>query len=425
LSDRAVRERFKVSTPDWTRERKLTFSKVAVLLLSGHKLPMQNNLNKIAKALGDVADVPTASAYCQARQKLKPELFIYLNELVTQSYHGLSADDGTWKLWQGRRLLAIDGTYLNLPDTQETREHFSLQTNQHEEGVRVQALGSVLYDVLNDVGLAAGLSEKRGEREFIFERYLPQTREGDVIVMDRTYADSLVMAFWLKYGRDFVIRFPRSGFLQVRQFWDSEEVEAVVELRAPAMQRKRARVLGVSERLRVRLVKVELESGEVEVLGTSLLEGSEFARHQLKEVYGLRWGIETYFDRLKNIFEVERFSGQSVQSIKQDFYGIVFLATLEAVLSQEAESDLEHKSAARECELRPWVNHSVSYSALVDYLIDLLMNQQKNVEETLAELHRLFQMNPTRHREGRKFPRQKRSHARESWFHRYGKRTIA
>jgi hypothetical protein len=386
---------------------------------------MQNTLNKAAKALGEVAEVASASAYCQARRKLKPELFIYLNQLVTDSYYELSTKDGSLQKWQGRRVLGIDGTYLNVPDTSETRHCFSVQTNQHESGERVQALGSVLYDVMNDVGLAAGLSEKRGEREFIFDHYLERTAAGDVIVMDRTYADSVVMAFWLKYGRDFVIRCPRGGFSEVVKFWASAATEREVELTVPVAQRGRARSLGVGPALRVRLVKVELESGEVEVLATSLLDGQRYEREELKKLYGLRWGVETYFDRLKNIFELERFSGQSVQSIKQDFYGVIFLATLEAVLSQESENELQQQSQERECELVPQVNHAVSYAALLDYLIDLLMNQGKSVEETLAQLHCLFQTNPTRHRVGRQFPREKRSHSRESWFHRYGKRTIA
>ncbi len=154
-------ERYRVAERDWTRRRKLSFAKVATLLLCGHKFPLQNQLNKAAKALGEVECVPTASAYCQARRKLKPELFVYLNELVTTRYAQLSVADASWQTWRGRRVLGLDGTYVNVPDTAETRRRFSLQTNQYASGVRVQALGSVLYDVRNDVGVAAGLSEKR------------------------------------------------------------------------------------------------------------------------------------------------------------------------------------------------------------------------------------------------------------------------
>ncbi len=36
----------------------------------GHKLSLQNALNRGFKALGRIFQVPTASAYCQARQKI-------------------------------------------------------------------------------------------------------------------------------------------------------------------------------------------------------------------------------------------------------------------------------------------------------------------------------------------------------------------
>jgi hypothetical protein len=51
----------------------------------------------------------------------------------------------------------------------------------------------------------------------------------------------------------------------------------------------------------VRLVKVALEGGEMEGLATSLLDRQRYGRERLKEMYGWRWGVETYVDRLKNI----------------------------------------------------------------------------------------------------------------------------
>ena len=136
-----------------------------------------------------------------------------------------------------------------------------------------------------------------------------------------------------------------------------------------------------------------------------------------------RW--KTYYDRLKNIFEVERFSGRSVLSIEQDFYGVIFLATLESVLSKEAETELAQQSADAQCKYEARVNRTVSYLALVDHTVALLLNPHGTIEETLATLHYLFKTNPTRHRPGRQFPRQVRSRARQVWFLRYARRTIA
>jgi hypothetical protein len=134
---------------------------------------------------------------------------------------------------------------------------------------------------------------------------------------------------------------------------------------------------------------------------------------------------QTYYDRLKNIFEVERFSGRSVLSIEQDFYGVIFLATLESVLSKEAEAELAQASAAAQCKYEARLNRTVSYLALVDHTVALLLDPHRTIEETLATLHHLFKTNPTRYRPGRQFPRQVRSHARQLWFLRYARRLIA
>jgi len=74
----------------------------------------------------------------------------------------------------------------------------------------------------------------------------------------------------------------------------------------------------------------------------------------------LRWRDETFYDRIKNIFELERFSGLSEESIKQDFYGVIFLATLESVLSRETETAMQESATERETKTAPQVNHAVS-----------------------------------------------------------------
>src|SRR5205823_5334117 len=100
---------------------------------------------------------------------------------------------------------------------------------------------------------------------------------------------------------------------------------------------------------------------------------------------------------LKNIFEAERFSGQSVLAIKQDFYGVLFLASLESILSKPDEAALQAEAQERQTQTTPQVNHAVSYVALVERVVQLLVGQQ-SVDEVLNELHHLFRKNPTRAR---------------------------
>jgi Transposase DDE domain len=417
--------RYRVRVQDWSRQRTLTFLRVVVLMLTGHKHALQNALNRFFRARGLVAEVPTASAYSQARQKVEPALFHHLNQLVVEKFYTLYAAEGGVKRWQGRRVMGIDGTMINLPDTTATRAHYTRHGNQHGRAIRVQALGSVCYDLLNDVALDATLGQQVAEKECIFTSHLQVMAPGDVIVLDRGYADYGVMAFLMHHQRDFVIRMPRRRAGTIRAFWDGPEQEQVVELAVPERQVAFVKQQGLASRVRVRFVKIALADGGVEVLATSLLDAQALSAETLKTLYGWRWGVETYYDRLKNIFEVERFSGRTVRSIEQDFFGVIFLTTLESVMSKSAEAELAQESAAAQRKHGARVNHAVSYLALVDHTVALLLDPPGTVEDTLATLHLLFKTNPTLHRPGRRFSRHRRSGFRRAWFYRYVVRAVA
>jgi Transposase DDE domain len=417
--------RYRVRVQDWSRQRTLTFLRVITLILTGHKHALQNALNRFFRALGLLPQVPTASAYSQARQKLQPALFQHLNTLVVEKFYTLYAAEGGVKRWQGRRVVGIDGTMINVPDTASTRAQYTIHRNQHVGGERVQALGSVCYDLLNDLALDATLGRQQAEKESLFTSHLRVTIPGDVVVLDRGYADYGVMAFLVHHRRDFVLRLPRRRAGAIRAFWDGARGDEVIELPVPERQVAFVRAQGLAATLRVRLVKIELADGEVEVLATSFLDAKAVPVAALKTLYGWRWGVETYYDRLKNIFEVERFSGRNVRSLEQDFFGLIFLTTLESVLSKQAEAELAQESATAQRKHVAQVNHAVSYLALVDHTVALLLDPPATVEETLATLHFLFKTNPTLHRPGRRFPRKRMSGYRRVWFHRYIARTVA
>jgi hypothetical protein len=289
----------------------------------------------------------------------------------------------------------------------------------------VQALASVLYDLRNASGLTAVLDTKRAAQDVLFDQHLGHTTAGDVLVLDRRYADSAVVALWLGHRRDVVIRFPRGSFKQVQCCWESDDTDTSVQIAVTGKQRHCVRERGLPEVVRIRLVKVVLASGEIEVLGTRLLNLERYPGAELKQVYGWRWGVETYVDRLKNLFDLERFSGTSVQCIEQDFDGLVFLATLESVLSIPAKTELANESQAKGQCHRQQVNRAVRYGAVLAHIVTLLIDRHTTTKQTLETLHALFKTKPSRHRPGRKVPRTKTTPSQRVRFYRYTKRCIA
>lgn len=425
LQAKSVRVEYRVNPMDFTRTRVLTLPTVALLILRGHKVSQQNALNKLFRELDQLADLPSASAYCQARQKLRPELFAHLNDQVVEDFYRLYEADGLVRRWHGRRLLGADGTRLNLPDTPSLRAAFSVHRNQHEECV--QATAVVLHDLLNDIGLQASLGPVSGEKRPLLEHLWDQTIESDVLVLDRNFGDYSIIARAVMSRRDVILRCRRDSFRVVEEFWESDQIEAFVSLTVSQFARTQrfVREHHLPESVPVRLLKFTLPTGEIEVLLTTLCDPQQYVREEFYTVYGWRWNDETYYDRIKNIFEVERFSGLNERVIRQDFFGVLFLSTLESVLTRRTQQALSEHDQARGNGTKAQVNRAVSYVSLVDEAVGLLLDETIYPEDVLDRLHQLFSKNPLRHREGRKYDRPKLKHSRKLRYHRYNKRLLA
>ena len=95
---------------------------------------------------------------------------------------------------------------------------------------------------------------------------------------------------------------PRNSVITVRVYGMNSEVKAfvadgakerIVVLRPNTASARQCREGHLpADPLRVRLIRVELESGEVEVLITSLLDTKAYPYRAFAKLYALRWGIE-------------------------------------------------------------------------------------------------------------------------------------
>ena len=81
-------------------------------LLNYRKGTLSSELRQFAKALNgqDALRPITASAFCQARMKLRPEALIELNRVLIKAFEQQVA----LRHWQGFRVLAVDGVVAGL-----------------------------------------------------------------------------------------------------------------------------------------------------------------------------------------------------------------------------------------------------------------------------------------------------------------------
>jgi hypothetical protein len=417
-----TRERFRTNARFFTRDRKLPFQRVATLVLSAHRRSMQPAINSFFTALQSVEDVPTASAYSQARRKLQPELFVHLLEAIDEEFYDACPAEQR-RLWCGRRLVGCDGTFLTMPNDARLAEQFSWIHADAPAAPVLMGLATVCYDLLHGIAISAALTRRMKLLPLLEDHHLGHLEANDVLVADREFGDTGIFAMLAAAGHDYIVRLQRNTFGGAVSFMNSVEQEAVITVEVSSNQRAACRKRGYPVRFDVRLVKIALPDGSTEILATSLLDAERYSHAALSEAYRLRWNEEVYFDRVKNIFEVERFSSAEAELIRQDFHGIIYLSTLESMLTHSAQLELNRRYAERQNaerqdaerqdvkpqrHYRQSVNHAVSYAALLERVVLLLCDSKRSDEQVLAELQRLLLTKPNLDRPGRKPPRHKR-----------------
>ena len=274
-------EQHRQKKTDFTRNRLLPFTSLVLYLCNFTKSSYQSELNKFFKIItgSTVArHVVSKVALCKARKKLKYEAFIELNDQATgyfyQHFNPLK--------WNGFFLKAIDGSTVRLPDFHEIEEHFGTWGVRQGDPVPMARL-SQMFDPLNRITTHALIKPKCvGEREMAASHF-EQLSELDLVLLDRGYP-----AFWLfklifNRGAQFCSRISSKKWKIVRKFVESGLPEQIIYLTPPVTSRKACRDYGLDlQPMCLRLIRIELSSGEVEVLITSLTDCQQYP-HRLFE----------------------------------------------------------------------------------------------------------------------------------------------
>lgn len=389
----------------FSRRRCLTFTVMILLLINMVKRALQDELDEFFRALsGDkIAQRRVSkSAFTQARQKLKHTAFIELNEAqVTYFYDHFAPET-----WCGYRLLAIDGSLADVPDTAVNRQQFGHWGSRHGTG-HAKGRVSQLFDVLNQVTLEATLAPiAQGERQLARD-HLRHVNAGDLLLLDRGYPAFWLFAAILQRGAAFCARLEVSRWKVVRQFIASGENEAILTVSPAVDARKVCRQLGLSTApLKLRFIRLELDNGTVECLVTSLLDVVRLPYSLFKELYQQRWPVEEDYKRIKSRLEVENWSGLVPESVFQDFYAAFFTKNLASILAQPAQPVVAAATSNR--KHRYQVNMTNLISKLKDTVVFLFLDKQ--IRSLLSRLWEQMMHTIEPIRPNRSYPRTFRVH---------------
>jgi hypothetical protein len=338
--------------------------------------------------------------------KIKPELFKHFISFLNKEFY--SENDERVKLWKGYRLLGCDGSTLTLPITKELKKKYSHYVNGHTTDVLI-ARTSILYDLENEMVLDGKLAPfSEGERQLAISLFqgLKKSQFKELIILDRGYPSYEMIYEMEQLNLDYLMRIkPSFGKLTV-EFMNSDLIELITEIKPVIPHRKVnliKKLFFKNKAIKIRLIKVLLESGEVEMLVTSLLNQKKYPLGEFKDLYFKRWGIETLYDKLKNKLLIEQFTGYAEASILQDFYCTLFLSNIQSLLTSEANDELKMNNI-NDTKYEYKINTNLSIGFIKTRLIELF-SEQNHTENTLMELEALFIKNLIPIRPNRTFKR--------------------
>lgn len=348
MADADFIARHRLKSTAFTRSRKLDFPTLITFLLNLRKGSLQTELDRFfgdLLASGQPRRHVTKSACSQARQQLSYTALTALNQAFVESLY--RSRSKALKTWHGFRLCAVDGSQLRLPITPALQKDFGVRSGDADHAKQTMGLFSVYYDVLNHIALDATLEPTTTSERSCLVYHLDVAKERDLILLDRGYNAFWLYAEFVQRQHAFCIRARTARDTVAQAFAASGEREAeVVYTPTIAATRQCADMEIPSNPLTLRLIRVELSSGEVEVLITNLTDTSRYPARQFKRLYHLRWGVETFFRRAKYQQEIEAISGKSVQGVLQDVHATVLAANLTAALALAGRAAIRRQKRA-------------------------------------------------------------------------------
>ncbi len=339
---------------DFTRKKKLPFETVMQLLISmgGNTL-----YKELLESHGYDVNTATTSAFVQQRNKILPSAVEFLFHEFTQTYTNI-------KDYRGYRLLAIDGSDLQIATDPADADNY-FQCHPNAKGVSFLHFNAA-YDICNRLYVDAIVQSRRMGNEgralaAMVER--SPIKDKTIVIADRGYESYNNFAHIERKGWNYVIRVKdlnSSGILSGLQLPSGGEFDQDVHRILTKKQTKEVKAhpeiykfvpsvstfdyLDLHENLvypmSFRVVRFALPNGTYETVITDL-SADDFPPDELRNIYNMRWGIETSFRALKYTVGLTNFHAKKREFIIQEIfarmimYNFAEMITSHVVISQK------------------------------------------------------------------------------------------
>lgn len=356
---------------DFVRNRKFNLYHLIKFILS-----MQGN--SINKELLDYAfdcekEVVTASAFVQQRTKLKASAFKNILDDFTSKFQYS-------KKLKGYRILAADGCMIQTPYNPNNTETYMFNGPRKQGWNRIHL--NALYDVLNRIYIDANIEvgTKYSEASALINSITKHNFSKSIVIADRGFEVYHLFEVCQELDQKYIIRVKEplnGGILYGTGLDNIDFIDENIQLNVSrTMGNHLMKLPGYSKCIsygvkldhiksfddtytfHFRLIKIQLFDGNYEYLLTNLNK-DEFTTKELKELYHMRWGIESSFRELKYALGLLSFHSSKLENTMQEVYAklimhnfcelIITHTQIEKNTSQKHDYQANYTMAIRIC----------------------------------------------------------------------------
>jgi hypothetical protein len=289
----------------------------------------------------------SASAYCQARQRLPVEV---VQRVVDSFTRGIERSTDVPR-WHGHRLAILDGSGFSMPDTAELQAHFGQPTGQKPGcGFPVGHLLALLdaeTGFLHDMILSPLRTHDMKHAADLH----PRLREGDIVLGDRGFCSYAHLALISQANFHTVLRVHQRQIVDFRPHRPSADEasgparptsrwarrlghwDQLVRWRKPKSRPKwmsQEQFAQLPKEILVREIKYRIKDPGCRVrevtLVTTLLDPERYPVAEIIRLYRKRWQVEVDLRDLKNTLGMDVLKARKVRTVIKEalVFGLVY-----------------------------------------------------------------------------------------------------
>ncbi|GCF10037.1 IS4 family transposase [Dictyobacter arantiisoli] len=261
-----------------------------------------------------------SAALSRQRERLGSEPF---RQLIERCCQPLCDQQTPGAFYHHLRVMAVDGTFFDAPDTPENARAFGRARNQYGQGAYPQARAVLLMEVGSRAIMNVSLGNfHRSEMHGVVD-LLPSLRPGMLLLGDRGIFSLFVAERVSQLGADILFRIKKNQLLTIEKRCSDGSYLTTVSPSSSSHYR-------ASEPQTLRVIEYQVSDarcgkpGEIFRLVTSLLDETLYPMQELIALYRQRWGIELMIREQKVTLQEQKrvVRSRKPDGVKQELYAL-------------------------------------------------------------------------------------------------------